>query len=128
MAARALQRAQLCALQSAKTEGALWQGLRSLATAPGNDGDIHKQQQGGEHSTIDFGKLVVWSARVRAVAGGSVDHCGCATLHLTFLCPIGFREVPRESKQDLVGAVFRSVAPSYDVMNDLMSGGEHCVG
>ncbi|KAH7624514.1 hypothetical protein Ndes2526B_g00715 [Nannochloris sp. 'desiccata'] len=37
----------------------------------------------------------------------------------------GFTEVPREEKQTLVGQVFSSVAPSYDVMNDLMSGGLH---
>lgn len=37
----------------------------------------------------------------------------------------GFKEVPVEEKQQLVGKVFRSVAPSYDVMNDLMSGGLH---
>lgn len=37
----------------------------------------------------------------------------------------GFKEVARDAKQDLVGQVFRSVAPSYDIMNDLMSGGLH---
>lgn len=37
----------------------------------------------------------------------------------------GFQEVPREEKQSLVGKVFSNVAPSYDVMNDLMSGGLH---
>lgn len=31
--------------------------------------------------------------------------------------------MPREEKQGLVGQVFSSVAPSYDIMNDLMSGG-----
>jgi 2-methoxy-6-polyprenyl-1,4-benzoquinol methylase len=46
----------------------------------------------------------------------------------------GFRKVPREAKVGLVGQVFSSVASSYDVMNDLMSGGLHrlwkdrCVG
>jgi 2-methoxy-6-polyprenyl-1,4-benzoquinol methylase len=35
--------------------------------------------------------------------------------------------VPREEKQGLVGQVFSSVAPSYDIMNDLMSGGLHRV-
>lgn len=39
--------------------------------------------------------------------------------------PAGFKEVPREQKQGLVGQVFSSVASSYDVMNDLMSGGMH---
>lgn len=33
--------------------------------------------------------------------------------------------MPREVKQGLVGQVFSTVAPSYDVMNDLMSGGLH---
>ncbi len=33
--------------------------------------------------------------------------------------------MPREEKQSLVGEVFSSVAPSYDIMNDLMSGGLH---
>ena len=39
--------------------------------------------------------------------------------------PAGFKEVPREAKAALVGAVFSSVASSYDVMNDLMSAGMH---
>ncbi len=37
----------------------------------------------------------------------------------------GFREVPLEDKQKLVGKVFSSVAAKYDVMNDLMSFGIH---
>jgi demethylmenaquinone methyltransferase/2-methoxy-6-polyprenyl-1,4-benzoquinol methylase len=37
----------------------------------------------------------------------------------------GFREVPREAKAGLVREVFASVAPRYDVMNDLMSLGVH---
>ncbi len=37
----------------------------------------------------------------------------------------GFRTVEAEAKQGLVGGVFSSVAESYDVMNDLMSGGLH---
>lgn len=37
----------------------------------------------------------------------------------------GFREVPREAKQELVRAVFDRVAERYDVMNDLMSLGVH---
>ena len=37
----------------------------------------------------------------------------------------GYRTVDRESKASLVGEVFDSVAPSYDVMNDLMSFGIH---
>ena len=37
----------------------------------------------------------------------------------------GFRDVPLEDKQKLVGEVFSSVASKYDVMNDLMSLGVH---
>lgn len=37
----------------------------------------------------------------------------------------GFREVAVDDKQKLVGEVFRSVAPKYDLMNDLMSFGVH---
>jgi hypothetical protein len=37
----------------------------------------------------------------------------------------GFQHVQADQKQNLVRQVFSSVAPSYDVMNDLMSGGLH---
>ncbi len=37
----------------------------------------------------------------------------------------GYREVPEQQKQKLVGDVFTSVASKYDVMNDLMSFGVH---
>ncbi|GAB3022594.1 bifunctional demethylmenaquinone methyltransferase/2-methoxy-6-polyprenyl-1,4-benzoquinol methylase UbiE [Oleiagrimonas citrea] len=37
----------------------------------------------------------------------------------------GFRDVPVEEKQKLVGQVFTSVARNYDLMNDLMSFGVH---
>jgi demethylmenaquinone methyltransferase/2-methoxy-6-polyprenyl-1,4-benzoquinol methylase len=39
----------------------------------------------------------------------------------------GFREVPRDEKAGLVRRVFESVAPRYDLMNDLMSLGIHRV-
>jgi demethylmenaquinone methyltransferase/2-methoxy-6-polyprenyl-1,4-benzoquinol methylase len=37
----------------------------------------------------------------------------------------GFQAVPEADKVHRVGAVFSSVAPRYDLMNDLMSGGLH---
>ena len=37
----------------------------------------------------------------------------------------GFQKVRKEDKANRVRAVFKSVAPSYDLMNDLMSGGMH---
>ncbi len=39
----------------------------------------------------------------------------------------GFRSVPRAEKAGMVRAVFESVAPKYDLMNDLMSLGVHRV-
>lgn len=39
----------------------------------------------------------------------------------------GFREVPEAEKAGLVRDVFDSVAPNYDLMNDLMSAGLHRV-
>ncbi len=39
----------------------------------------------------------------------------------------GYREVPEDEKAKRVGEVFKSVAPRYDVMNDLMSLGLHRV-
>jgi demethylmenaquinone methyltransferase/2-methoxy-6-polyprenyl-1,4-benzoquinol methylase len=37
----------------------------------------------------------------------------------------GFRDVPAGAKAGMVAEVFRSVAPKYDLMNDLMSLGAH---
>jgi demethylmenaquinone methyltransferase/2-methoxy-6-polyprenyl-1,4-benzoquinol methylase len=37
----------------------------------------------------------------------------------------GYRDVPASEKAALVGRVFESVAPRYDLMNDLMSAGVH---
>lgn len=37
----------------------------------------------------------------------------------------GYQEVPASEKTGLVGQVFSNVAPSYDLMNDLMSVGMH---
>ena len=39
----------------------------------------------------------------------------------------GYQQVPEEEKAGRVGEVFRSVAPRYDLMNDLMSLGLHRV-
>jgi hypothetical protein len=52
--------------------------------------------------------------------------------HTTHLPPLwlgpphtGFKTVARQEKESLVRQVFSNVAGSYDVMNDLMSGGLH---
>ncbi len=37
----------------------------------------------------------------------------------------GYEQVSEDAKAEKVREVFRSVAPSYDIMNDLMSGGLH---
>lgn len=44
---------------------------------------------------------------------------------MTQTTDFGFREVPRDAKASMVREVFDSVAPKYDVMNDLMSLGLH---
>src|SRR5829696_2795474 len=37
----------------------------------------------------------------------------------------GYRDVPASEKTGMVARVFESVAPRYDLMNDLMSAGVH---
>lgn len=37
----------------------------------------------------------------------------------------GFKEVREEEKREMVSNVFTNVASTYDLMNDLMSGGLH---
>jgi len=37
----------------------------------------------------------------------------------------GYRDVPADEKAGMVREVFASVAPRYDLMNDLMSAGVH---
>jgi demethylmenaquinone methyltransferase/2-methoxy-6-polyprenyl-1,4-benzoquinol methylase len=37
----------------------------------------------------------------------------------------GYKAVPEEARQGLVNDIFSAVAPRYDLMNDLMSGGLH---
>ena len=37
----------------------------------------------------------------------------------------GYRKIPKSEKAGMVRAVFESVAPKYDIMNDAMSGGMH---
>jgi demethylmenaquinone methyltransferase/2-methoxy-6-polyprenyl-1,4-benzoquinol methylase len=45
--------------------------------------------------------------------------------HASARSDFGFRQVPEDEKPGLVRALFDSVAPRYDLMNDLMSAGIH---
>ncbi len=40
-------------------------------------------------------------------------------------CPAGYKDVSEDEKAGLVNSVFANVAPSYDLMNDVMSSGLH---
>ena len=88
----------------------LWAGHFFSTSSPEEDENQHSDE------TIDFGAYscigrarfwVFWVFKERSVQ--------CA----------GFQQVGKDQKQNLVGRVFSNVAPSYDIMNDLMSGGLH---
>jgi hypothetical protein len=54
-----------------------------------------------------------------------IKHLRSVVAARPYMAAAGFQQVPREQKQEMVGQVFSSVAQSYDLMNDLMSGGIH---
>ncbi|MBL6458095.1 class I SAM-dependent methyltransferase [Belnapia sp. T6] len=60
-------------------------------------------------------------------AGAAIEAApeGAASIGNDSTIDFGFRAVPREEKAGLVRQVFDSVAPRYDLMNDLMSLGLH---
>lgn len=63
------------------------------------------------NSTIDGENMDQASRETSASNGGTTS--------------FGYKEVKVEEKENLVGEVFKRVAGSYDIMNDVMSGGLH---
>jgi demethylmenaquinone methyltransferase / 2-methoxy-6-polyprenyl-1,4-benzoquinol methylase len=57
--------------------------------------------------------------------GSPEGHSESARKDAEKLASFGFRDVPAAAKAGMVREVFESVAPRYDLMNDLMSGGVH---
>eukprot|EP00965_Chrysotila_dentata_P242360 6204827-Pleurochrysis_carterae.AAC.2 len=53
------------------------------------------------------------------------NHKLMRTRNLAKMTHFGYRSVPEEDKERLVGHVFESVSSQYDLMNDLMSAGVH---
>ncbi|KAG2430870.1 hypothetical protein HXX76_009844 [Chlamydomonas incerta] len=91
---------------------------RRIARAPGLFGSLQALtadrlliRSSDEAAVITSGACRAFSSSASGNNGENID--------------FGFKQVPRDTKQSLVGQVFSSVASSYDVMNDLMSGGLH---
>lgn len=89
-----------------------------------------------EAETIDFGtctaifglyvpSLLLCTAHMHAHKSPGPSLSSVTTLHWLTARASGFKTVAREEKESLVRQVFSNVAGSYDVMNDLMSGGLH---
>jgi ubiE/COQ5 methyltransferase family len=59
--------------------------------------------------------------------GTSLVGCPACEHQRVYYCALnaGYQEVDAADKAGMVGGVFSSVAQSYDLMNDLMSGGVH---
>ena len=72
----------------------------------------------------DAGSDLATFARARAASASASGGDGGAPSGTT---SFGYQEVKAEEKEGLVAEVFERVAPSYDLMNDLMSGGIHRV-
>jgi 2-methoxy-6-polyprenyl-1,4-benzoquinol methylase len=72
----------------------------------------------------DAGSDLASFARARAASASASGGDGGAPSGTT---SFGYQEVKAEEKEGLVAEVFERVAPSYDLMNDLMSGGIHRV-
>ena len=85
---------------------------------------MHARWCSTDARTASFG------AHACLLASKSLSHSSSTTLlssssEVYIVGIAGYREVEEEDKTRLVGNVFSSVAPSYDLMNDLMSAGLH---
>ncbi len=108
------------------------QGPAQVCPVDGGVGDDTILQAGGEasHDSLDFGEFrhgwgVAYTRGMSTEQGSGMG--GVADSGEEAGTDFGFRRVGRDEKKPLVRAVFDSVAPKYDVMNDLMSLGIHRV-
>ncbi|CAL5227543.1 g10532 [Coccomyxa viridis] len=77
-------------------------------------------------SCADRSARLICSAAVGSSAAPHVPDLDAPfTGHGSGTASFGYEEVREEEKAERVGHVFSSVAPSYDIMNDLMSAGLH---
>ncbi|KAJ3314694.1 2-hexaprenyl-6-methoxy-1,4-benzoquinone methyltransferase [Boothiomyces sp. JEL0838] len=106
-----------------KTCFALQASLR--ATMPtdkgGLNGQIHVLHTRNSHILLHLLKYII----PPFVKKKNIKMRGIRILKRFNSTHFGFRQVDVKEKESLVKNVFESVAPSYDIMNDVMSGGIH---
>ncbi|WOO76643.1 2-methoxy-6-polyprenyl-1,4-benzoquinol methylase, mitochondrial [Vanrija pseudolonga] len=86
--------------------------LRTIASAPRAVGARAVSSAAGSAPSLPPSPEATSSTASSSSTAGRTTH-------------FGFKDVPEEDKESLVGGVFSSVASKYDIMNDTMSAGIH---